>query len=205
MTIHYLIDPFTTNGDVIDVVTSETGDTESTGATLIRVPDGVAIYDQPADLADLLTQKYAGLLSFYAGFTDILADPCLDVLTADMSSSQGLLASSGFVNHSILPGGGIFVSTTFPLGAPVAQCVLIWEEYEFLDSDDKTERLRRVYSEESGSNLACLVSFNGATSNFASNGAVLNVPVPDQGTSFTIGLTNLASSRIYLGSWAMIY
>ena len=211
MSIHYLISPFTTNGDIIDVITAESGQSESTGSTVVRVPDGVAIHNDPTNLNDLLTSKYAGLLAFYAGFTDILADPCLDVLTADLPNSTGLLASSGFVNHCLLrtmPYSGSFVSTVQPLGFAPTQAVLVWEEYVFTDSDDKTERLRRTYVEESGSNFSCLVSFDGgANYNPASNGGVLNIPVPEQGSSFVIGLTNNSPSwsRVYLGSWAVIY
>jgi hypothetical protein len=205
MSIHYLINPFTVTGDIIDVVTAESGQTASTGSTVIRAPDGVAIQGEPTNLNDLLTAKYAGLLGFYAGFTDILADPCLDVLTVDMILSQGVLTSSGFLNHRVLP-AGIFVSSVLPLGFAPTQAIMVWEEYEFQDSDDKTQRLQRTYAEESGGNLSCLASFNGgATANPAGNGTVLNIPVPDQGSSFTVGLANLSASRIYLGSWAVLY
>jgi len=215
MSIHYLIDPFTTNGDIIDVVTAESGVTNSTGSSIVRVPDGVAIAGNPSDITTLLIDKYAGLLAFYAGFTDIIGDSCTDALTVNTPSTIGLLAgtasvpgppNAGFVNHCLLPLGGILISVAFPLGYAPSQCVIAWEEYSFADSDDKTGRLQRSYTEESGSNLLCLASFNnGATSNVTTNGSVLNIPAPDQGTSFIITLANPGVSRMHLGSWALVY
>jgi len=203
MSLHYLIDPFTTNGDIIDVATAITGTTPATGSTLIRVPDGVAIHDNPADLPTLLTKKYDGLLASYAGFPEILADACLDQLTWNLSLCSKFLASGGFVNHCILNGGSC-ITTAVALPFAPTQCVLVWEEYTFTDSDDSNERYLRTYVEASGSNFISSVTF-GAGSLAAINGGVLNIPVPDQGTAFKVAFSNPTANRVYLGSWALVY
>jgi len=205
MSTHYLIDPFTTNGDIIDVSTSLLGQVDATGATVIRVPDGVAINNSPSNLAALLTEKYDSLLASYAGFTEIVADACMDQLTVDLAFSEKIQAGAGFVHHGVQPSGAL-VSTLVPLAFAPTQCVLVWEEFSFTDQDDKTGRMQRTFVEESGNNCSCVVSFDGGgTFNFAGNGQVLNIPVPNQGSSFAIGLTNLSGSRIRIGSWALIY
>ena len=204
MSIHYLINPFTTNGDITDVTTSSSGQTDATGSTIIRIPDGVAVHNNPSNLTDLVTEKYAALLAFYAGFPEVVGDPCLDALTVDLTASERILASAGFVNHCVLP-TGVYASVSIPLAYAPTQCVVVWEEYDFVVSDDKTQRLQRTYSEASGSNFVCAVSFNGVNANLTGNGAVFNIPVAHQGSTFTIGLTNNAVSRKYLGSWALIY
>ena len=205
MSLHYLIDPFTIAGDIIDVSTAELGLTDATGSTVIRVPDGVAIHTNPTNLADLFLEKYDGLLAFYAGFPQIFADPCMDVLTADLAASDGLLASSGFVNHCLLS-NGVYFSTVFlgALAPAPTQAVLTWESYRFTDNDDRTERFQRIYDETA--DLTCLVSFNGGvTFNPTTDGAVLNIPVPDQGPDLQVQFFNPAGYRVYLGSWALIF
>jgi len=290
MSTHYQIDPFTTNGDIIDVVTAVSGTTESTGSVIIRIPDGVGIHSNPATLSALLLAKYDGLLAFYAGFTQILGDDCQDTLTVDLPLSSRLLVSTGFVNHCLLAGGNYFstvhngvpgydvppgyalprlgnttgatlndasatyitdgvtppmpgiepnyfiyvetglnagvyqvltvpletqltVTPAFPsnvvgmsyriLSAPT-QVVLTWESYRFTDNDDRTERFQRVYDETA--DLTCQVSFNGGvTFNPTTDGAVLNIPVPDQGASLQVQFFNPAGYRVYLGSWALIF
>lgn len=207
MSIHYLIDPFTTAGDITDVLTAETGQSEATGSTVIRVPDGVAIHNNPTNITDLLTAKYDGLLASYAGFTDILADTCMGGASFNLAASgtTGIIVTSGWVNAFLLDAGLCF-SVSHVLGFAPTQCVLVWEEYIFTDSDDKADRFQRTYVEETGVNLVCGISFNGgSTYNTVLNGEVLNIPVPDQGTSFIIRFQNTSGKRIYLGSWALLY
>lgn len=206
MSIHYFIDPFTLGPDIIDVNSAPTGSSDSTGSSVIRVPDGVAIHNDPGDLPSLLNSKYEGLLASYAGFPEIVADPCLDALTVDPVATSKAFLSSGLVNHSLNVNGSVLRSTVIPLALAPTQAVLVWEEYTFVDLDAKTGRMRRTYTEASGANLLCSASFNGgANFNTIVNGGVLNIPIPHQGSSFQISLTNNSASRIYLGSWAVIY
>jgi hypothetical protein len=203
MSIHYLIDPFTTNGDIIDVVTSESGQTDSTGATVIRIPDGVAIHNNPTNLPALLTAKYAGLLASYAGFTQIAFDPCMNT---GVGSSKTALISAGFVNHALMSPSGNINTVITPLPFAPTQCILVWETYTYTDTNDKNGRFQRVYTESDPSDLQANISLNGgATGNFVSEGAVFNVPVVDQGSSLKIIFSSSSLNRTYLGSWALIF
>lgn len=209
MSIYYLIDPFTVGGDIVDVVTSETGQIEATGSTVIRVPDGVAIRGNPTNLTDLLTAKYSGLMSFYAGFTDMLSDPCIGANNFDPASFFFFNNSSGWVNPSLSYAGSCD-SVPFALGFAPTQCVVVWEEFIFTDLDDKAGRFRRTYVEDEvlPNVLECIFSFDGwaHSSVPVSNGEVYNIPVPNQGTSFTIRFSNnTAGYRKYIGSWALFY
>jgi hypothetical protein len=50
------------------------------------------------------------------------------------------------------------------------------------------------------------VSFNGgATFTAMTDGSVLNIPIPAQGTSFVMELTNGSVQRLSLGGWSVIY
>jgi len=211
MSIYYLIDPFT-GGNVVDIVSSETGQTDATGFLIVRIPDGVKIQGNPTNLTDLLTAKYSGLLASYAGFTNIIADPCLDQTNIDLVNSYDLMVGAGYVNHCIAPGvffGRQYMSVPMTLGSTPTQCIIAWEEFSFLNSDNKDQRFQRTYVEESGTICSCDVSFNGGTTfNTVQNGAVFTIPGSDQGSSFIITLTKSSGAplqRIYLGSWALIF
>jgi hypothetical protein len=203
MSIHYLIDPFTTNGDIIDVITAESGQTDATGATVVRVPDGVAIHNNPTDVTNLLTQKYDGLLGFFAGFTQIVGDSCMG--GDNVATVKAGITSAGFVNHGLFGSGVVqFGPLTLPF-APT-QCVLTWELFSFTEANDKTGRYQRVYVEEDPNLIGCNVSFdNGAHLSFPTSDTVLNIPVIGQGTTFILNLSNVTSNRYYLGSWALIF
>jgi len=211
MSTYYLIDPFT-GGNIIDIVSSETGQIDATGFLVVRVSDGIKIQGNPTNLTDLLTAKYAGLLAYYAGFTNIIADPCLDPTNIDWVNSLGLMVGNGYVNHCVAPGvwlGGQYTSVPMALGSTPTQCVIVWEEFSFLNSDNKDQRFQRTYVEESGVISSCQMSFNGgSTYNTIQNGVVFDITGPDQGSSFSISLIKLSAppfQRIYLGSWALIF
>jgi hypothetical protein len=202
MSIHYLIDPFTLNGDIIDVITSESGQTDSTGATVVRVPDGVAIHNNPTNLLALLTAKYDGLLASYAGFTTIRANSCMNSGVLD---SKAVLLSSGFVNHVLMPNGTIDTATVVLPFAPT-QAIAVWEAYTFTESNNKSGRYQRVYTEHDSNDLTVTVTFDSGANNFpVTDGGVLNVPLVGQGTAFRFGFTNPLGIRLYLGSWAIIF
>jgi hypothetical protein len=202
MSIHYLIDPFTTNGDIIDVHTSESGQTEATGATVIRVPDGVAIHNNPTDLSGLLTSKYDGLLASYAGFTQIVANSCMN---SGVASSKNAQISSGFVHHAMFPNGTISTTAVVLPSAPT-QVVAVWEAYEFTESNDKTGRYQRFYVESDPNDFFVQVTFDGGLNYYSvAEGAVFNVPLAGQGTNFNFQFGMNPATKRYLGSWSIIF
>src|SRR5574338_231782 len=176
------------------------------GTFVVRVPDGVPV-TQPANLSDLTTQKYAGLLSFYAGFTRISYDDLLDPSgVATGPSTKILLGERATI--ALLP-GGILESVVVPLtgGAPTV-ALTTWETFQVTSTDDKNDRFQRTYVEvpSSPSNITCSVSFNGGGSfNATTDASVLNIPLADQGTNYVIRLTNASAGKLFIGSWAVIY
>lgn len=212
MSTHYLVDlygnPMST-ASIIDVREPTNLQTITNGTFVIRVPDGAQIQrPTPTNLSALITAKFAGLLAFYAGFTRITFDDLIDPSGIDTSapSTAGTFGQRGSIQ---LYPGGVLTSVVTPLtgGAP-AQVVITWETFTLTSSDPKTDRFQRTYTEipSSPSNVTCQVSFNGGvTFTAAMDGAVLNIPVPAQGTNFVIKLTNTSTGRLGIGSWAVIY
>lgn len=205
MTLYYLIDPFTTNGDIVDVVPSDSfGELNITGTSAVRIPSGVSIQTEPATYADLMTAKADGLLASFAGYGEVTMDPCNDLTNVDLPSCDRLLGSAGFLNHGLLA-GGVYTTTTIMLATTPTTCVIVWEEAELGTSDAINDSIRQRY-EELDSNLTAQVSFDGgATFIAAINGGVTNIPVPSQGDQFILELTNGSPNRTYLGSWAIVY
>jgi len=212
---HYLVDPFTASSHpIIDVTTPKNGTTDSTGGVLIRVPDGIAIHGSPpgspvTNLAALLAAKEAGLLAHYAGFSTIKFDECLTAGKVDLSKSARVLLGAGLAHPCILSEGNL-VTTVVSLPAAPSVCVVTWEVYSCEDNDPRTGRFSRVYAEQPSGLLTCEASFKAASSTPTLNGAVLNIPAAAQGTQLTLKFTNSlvtnpAATRLYLGSWAVIY
>jgi hypothetical protein len=120
MSAHYLVDlygnPLSTSR-VIDVRDTPSDASLMNGTFVVRIPDGVPV-DRPASLSALLTQKYTGLLAFYAGFTRIAFDDLLDVSAVSVAgSSKCLLGDRGSV--ALLP-GGVLTSVAIPLTGSAA-------------------------------------------------------------------------------------
>lgn len=203
MSSHYLVDPFSLTRDVIDVTRAEAGGTDSTGALLIRIPDGVAIHGEPKDLPALLTAKYNGLLAYYAGFTTMVHDDCLTQSGVSLANSAGVSIGAGVANHCVFDGGSLVTSVVGLSSAPQV-CVVVWEAYSVINVDPSAGRFTRVYLEEDPDLFDCSVTFDGVTSNPASSGAVLSVPV-GQGTNLSLTFANNTGARLFLGSWAVIY
>jgi hypothetical protein len=212
MSSHYLSDLFggVVIGDLVDARNATTGQSMINGAFVVRVPDGVAV-DKPTGLADLLTQKYTGLLALNAGFTRIAYDDLLDPTGIDaVNSSFVNLGARGTVSIFAQGPTDYFQSVVVPLAGPApAMVVVTWETFQYVDSDPKADRVQRTYSElpSSPSNVLCWVSFNsGATYTAALDGAATPIAGPDQGTNLIVRFQNAgAYDRVYLGSWAMLY
>jgi hypothetical protein len=213
MSAHYLIDLYGNplgSARILDVRNPSNDQSLSNGSFVVRVPDGVQVVN-PTDLTDLLTKKYVGLLAFYTGFTRISFDDLTDasgVNTAPGTSSALTTGLRGSVG--LYPTAGARVqSVVTPLTpAQPTVCVVTFETFRYTSTDDKNDRYQRTYEEiaSSPSSITCSVSFNGgATFLPTTEGAVLNIPLADQGTNFVIRLTNVSGQRLFLGSWAVIY
>lgn len=206
---HYLVDLYGNplgSSKVIDTRTALNGQSFMNGTFVVRVPDGVSV-TRPANLTDLTTQKYAGLLAFYAGFTKITFDDLLDASAISVGSSSKIFMGDR-ASIALLP-GGILQSVVVPLtgGAPTV-ALTTWETFQVTATDVKTDRFQRTYVEvpSTPSNVTCSVSFDGgATFNSTTDASVLNIPIPDQGTNYVIRLTNASANKLFIGSWAVIY
>ena len=217
MSSYYLIDlhhdPFLASRilDVAETTTLVGSSTPMNGGTIVRVPDYVGLKD-PADVSTLLTQKYAGLLAYYAGFTYVTHDDLLDAADVDFGEPT-LKGKFGDRNAICLPpnfGGiaGRFQSTVATLSGPApSQAIITWEVYRVDLADPALDRAVLTYVEVPASNFTCDVTFdNGVHVYPATDGSVLNVPLGGQGTNFAIRLTNnSATDHLYVGSWAVIY
>ena len=205
MGAHYLVDQFYSpvgSSTLIDVRNPDNGESFVNGTFVVRVPDGVSVKN-PIDLTDLTTKKYAGILSFYAGFTVIVFDDFLDATGVDTVNSSDVLLGER-VTTGLQP-GGVLQSPTVPLSGAPTVAVITWETFTHTDSDDKQQRFERTYVESDPDDYTCEVSFdNGANFNVTTDSAVLNIPVPEQGTNFIVRFTNTAG-KSFLGSWSLIF
>jgi len=210
MGTHYLLDLFAnplSGAKINDVNVTTTLRTTINGSFVVNVPPGVAVRD-PVDLADILLQKYQGLLVYYAGFTYLNYDDLVDPSGIDLTDAQvqGKFGERGTI--SLNPGARL-TSVVVPLTAPnPTQAVILWECFEFEDTDLKATRFERVYRELDADAVSTAeVSFDGTnfTAVTEGSGGVVNVPVGWEGTSFIIRITNTSGGNINLGSWAVIY
>jgi hypothetical protein len=206
---HYLVDlhnAILANSALIDVRDPTNFQSLTNGCFVVRVPDGVQVV-RPSSFSNLITQKYTGLLAFYAGFTRITFDDLVNASGIDAANSSGItLGERGSI--SLFP-GGVLQSNVIGLtpGAPPA-VIVTWETFQYTASDAKTDRYQRTYAEVASSplNITCSVSCDGGvTFNSALDGGVTNIPGLGQGTNFIIRLTNASANRLWLGSWAVIY
>lgn len=206
MSTHYLIDPFSASGDIIDVTSAPDGISNATGALVIRVPDGVAIHGSPTNMSDLLAAKTAGTLGLYVGFTSVVADACLDGSEIASEASSNVSYPSGQSSVYIL-GLGVLTTQTQALDFTPTQCIVVWETFSFSDDDDKDGRFTRTYEETPpDGDITCEISFNaGGTYTPTVNGAVMNIPALDQGDQAILRFTSGSVSRVYFGGWSLVY
>ena len=215
MTAHFLVDLFgnpmfpLTNSPIIDVRESNNQQSLVNGCFLVRVPDFIQI-TRPTNLGNLLTQKYQGLLSFYAGFGNVAYDDFIDPAHVNMAYPNTkarvgqrntiAVAPSGYLQSSLytLPWSGA------PPGPVVA--VVVWEAFDYVDSDPKTGRFMRNYRERPASGFTVQVSFdNGSNWNTVTSEGVFNISPAQQGVDFIIRFQNMTANDLYLGSWAVVY
>ena len=204
----YLVDLFDApilTAKINDVAIATTGTCEVNGSFVVRVPGDVPVKD-PRDLADLLTQKYAGLLAANAGFPNIAYDDLLDTSHVDLTAPnvEGVFGDRSVI--AIQPGKQFYSKVTALSSSP-SQAIVTWETFEYLDVDPKAGRFVRTYGGTWSDDVStCEVSFDSGSSFFpvVDNG-VVNVPPLSQGSQFIIRITNTTTKRLHLGSWAVIY
>lgn len=230
MSTHYLIDAHTPGVDEAAIRTGVTpsaiNDIRLSGPVLltpneasivngnfiVRVDAGIQI-DDPTSLDDLLTKKYAGLLSLYPGYSNIIFDTFLDdanlVLPVSAVSRVGFLR--GLRSAIGIPDSYTLINTgpqsVFP--TVVTQAIVLWEAYTFQYVDDTVAPLQRIYEERSPDDMT--VSFSadgGTTSTLATYGGIVTAPVP--GTDLWLEFSGKGgdpdpSDNLYLGSWAIIF
>lgn len=211
MGTHYLVDlhdnPIAT-ARINDVNVPLDGRSLCNGSFVVRVPPGVSVQD-PANLADLKTKKYAGLLVWYAGFTTLDYDDLLDAVSVDMTDPQTAGKFGERATIGLNPGARL-TSAVVPLsGAAPTQAVVTWETFEYEDVDSSSSRLLRSYHElDPDPVTSCEVSFDGGLNFIAvtdGDGGVVNIPLGMMGTNFIIRITNTSSQVVMIGSWAVIY
>jgi hypothetical protein len=222
MSSHYLIDLFSTvatvappssppfeGAPIIAVDNSPSGQTLVNGAFVVRVPNNAALIDPvtlqpsiPQNLGDLLAKKYTGLLSAFAGYPYITFN--------DMLSTTGVTVTSGGLGDRgsiwINPGGTL--TSTATLTEAPTNGVFTWEVFSYIDSDPSGGRYSRMYNEipTSPGNTTAQVSFNnGVTYLPISDSMDFSIPSADQGMNFSVQITNNTPSKLFVGSWALIF
>lgn len=212
MGVLYLIDahnPVLLDSEINDTIPVETGDTQNiNGSFPVNVPFGVPIDGTPANITELLTQKFAGLLAFYPGYTYINYDEGIDLSGWDAANSTGVGLGSRGTTH--IADGGLLRSNSVSLsGSDPTQAITTWEVYEvtgFSTENDKDGAKVRRYEEADPSDLLVTVSFNnGAGWTVATDGVQFNVAVSNRGTDCIIRMSNSSGKRLWVGSWAVIY
>jgi hypothetical protein len=213
MSTFYLMDmhvPVIANSRIVDVImtTSPTEEIRVDGLTPIKIPEGVRVLN-PANLPDLLAQKYAGILAQYPGFTKILFDDLLDPSGVQIAGPPSNFRKSG--SRSTI--GGNFRTVATAALSTISECVFVCEHYTWKYVDSKNSRIERYYIEEPETLHTSQVSVNGGTT-FATttSGNAITLLVGDQGSSVVIEfLSNLSSNLsvnnrlVHTGSWAVIY
>lgn len=213
MSTLYLIDGHNAvlaNSEINDTIPIESGSQLINGSFVVRVPFGVPIDGTPSSLAELETQKFAGLLAFYPGFTFIDYDDGYDATGWDTAASQGVrLGERGAVS---LVDTGILTSNLVALSGPSpANALITWEVSEVTGPSDPVDNakdgtLARRYVEQSAADFQCEVTFdNGVNWNTVTDGVLFPIPLAEQGTQFMIRLTNSSGDRRWTGSWAVLY
>jgi hypothetical protein len=218
MSTHYLISHF--NDEINDVVgaSGSPPQTLSTGNYVVRVPDDVSVQN-PTNLADLITKKYASVLGSSGLFTQVIYDDMLDGTGVNTGASTGVfLGKNGSVGLYPKHGAQTPLIQTTPYnitwggpGAGPVQAILSYELFDFVDTDPMTSVYTRSYREVATDvDVTAQISFNGGTDYFStSDKALLSIPGGSTGTQVIIRFTRTTDinvrGRVYLGSWSVLF
>lgn len=213
MTTYYLMDMHVAdvaNSRIVDVIgTPEpTSEIRVDGLTPIKVPDGVRVVN-PTSLADILTQKYAGILALYPGFSNIVFDDLLDpggLETTTPSTTymkkSGSRGTVGGMVQTLLTDPNMDVSPTV-----ISQCIVVYETYTWRYVDPKNGRFERYYIEEPEVLHTVNVSVNGGVNFTPTTSGSLVTFALTQGSVIQLKFSGDAVNNrlLHTGSWAVIY
>lgn len=211
---HYLVDLFTSptaSAPIVDVVSPLASQTLVNGAFVVRVSAHIPLIDPatghqstPLNCGDLITKKFQGLLTYYAGFSHVTFDNFLDSTGINLSAS-GTAGNFGSRNTIALNAGATLTTNTIALASSPATAIFTWEVYTYTDSDPSTGRFTRLYNEvTTASSSTAQVSFNNGT-NFQTITDSTQFTVSNVGSNLIAKITNTTSNRLYIGAWAVVY
>jgi len=212
----YLVDAHNTvlnNSKINDTLSvpaglSYTGTRSTRGSFVVQVPYEVPLEGTPTDLTDIMTKKYQGILSLYPGYSNILYDEQTDATGWAFPPGVGTpICTVGERQSTSVSTGGTLDSVVTVLGTTPAQCVLRWESYQYIYTDDPSLVVDRQYNEQDGTQFAVSVSFNnGANFNAVTSGVVFSIPLAHQGNQFKIRFQrNAGVFKLGLAAWSLIY
>jgi hypothetical protein len=209
MSTHYLIDantPILANSEINDVRYAPE-DVVLGGNFCIPLPDGISIGPtDPTDLTDLLTKKYAGLLAAHPLYTNIAFESFISAPSVDLANSS-LLAVGDRCTTKFLSDTSVYRSVMTGLASSPTQAVVIFDMFFSGGPNPAGDRATRLFEVVPSTTFGTLeVSFdNGVTWLTTTTGALLNIPVPSQGSFFILRFTGTSTKDFGLGSWAVIY
>jgi hypothetical protein len=218
----YLVDAHSTvlgTSRIRDTVNLQSGSLNLRGSFPVNVPFDVPVDGVPSDLTDLVSKKYTGLLSLYPGYTTILYDEQIDGIGWDEATSITLGNGIGgfFIGErqttGVVPVGsssdGLLATDLHVLTSTPTSCVVRYEAFRYGLTDPISGVAARTYQETIDSNFQVYVTFNNDPDPSAwllvTNGAMLTIPLVNQGNQFRLSLFNETTQKTWLGSWALIY
>lgn len=210
----YLVDGHTSvlnNSPINGVVNVASGFSETRslrGNFPTVLPFDVPLDGVPQNFGDLVTKKYAGILSLYPGYGHILFAEQDDGTGWSFPPSTGTpICTVGARQATSLSLTGTIESTTTVLASTPSTVVVRWEAFQYLYTDTTGTTATRQYQEADPANFNVFVSFDsGATYTAATNNFILAIPLASQGANFKIRFQrNGGPTKLFLGSWALVY
>lgn len=217
MSTYYLVDMHGTatteaaiasSSRIVDVIltTSSTAEFRCDGLVPIKIPEGVRI-DNPTSVADLLTQKYDGILAQFPGFTNMERDALIDTAGVQTAAPPTKMRKTGLRGTT----GGTFRTTVATAALSVTQAILVYEHYTWRYVDSRDGRVERYYIEAGDGITAGLRVKAGSAFQATTSGTLVEFLVADQGTAVQVEFLvsnpvfHIDNRLIHTGSWAVIY
>lgn len=212
MSTLFIIDGHTNpiaNSD-INEVRYNTTQAPLTGNFIVRVPNDMALAENPSNLSGLLAAKYAACLTFFSTFANIVFEDFTDTPGIDNPNSPGTfegIRCTTRVGPRIGGSGGILRTDTAVLGGPPSIVAVTWEVFQVATTNPPTGRLTQQFSEAPSSNFTAEISFNnGGSWTAVTDRSITNIAGGDQGTNMVLRFTNSSAVNAqWLGSWAVLF